>query len=91
MSAPQPRSQPRFEALLYRRSPFISFLFQELEWWTTKDKDLIATITIETQFKKAESNFKIAIVVAIRLGVTSARSYGDGSGLWRWRGRRFGL
>jgi len=29
--------------------------------------------------------------MAIRLGVASARPYGDGSGLWRWRGRRFGL
>lgn len=47
MSNPVPLSQPRFEALLYRRSPFTWFLFRELEWWKTGDESLIAAITLD--------------------------------------------
>ncbi|WP_424312393.1 hypothetical protein [Haloferula sp.] len=42
-----PLSKPRFEALLYRRSPFTWFLFRELEWWANEDESLIATITLD--------------------------------------------
>jgi hypothetical protein len=47
MSAPRSLSQPRFEALLYRRSPFTWYLFKELEWWSTEDENLLATITLD--------------------------------------------
>ncbi len=47
MDAPVKLSQPRFEALLYRRSPFTWFLFRELEWWANGDESLIATITLD--------------------------------------------
>ena len=47
MSSPKPLSQPRFEALLYRRSPFTWFLFRELEWWSTEDESLISVITLD--------------------------------------------
>ena len=40
-------SQPRFEALLYRRSPFTWYLFEELEWWSSEDESLLATITLD--------------------------------------------
>lgn len=47
MSTPKPVSQPRFEALLYRRSPFTWYLFKELEWWSTEGESLLATITLD--------------------------------------------
>lgn len=47
MSAPKSLSQPRFEALLYRRSPFTWYLFKELEWWSTEDESLLAAITLD--------------------------------------------
>lgn len=47
MIALKPLSQPRFEALLYRRSPFTWYLFKELEWWSTEDESLIAAITLD--------------------------------------------
>lgn len=47
MRAPQRLSQPRFEALLYRRSPFTWHLFKELEWWSTEDEILLAAITLD--------------------------------------------
>jgi len=45
MSDPKPLSQPRFEALLYRRRPLSFALLREIEWWAIKDESLIATIT----------------------------------------------
>ena len=47
MNAPKPLSHPRFEALLYRRSPFTWYLFKELEWWSTEDESLLAAITLD--------------------------------------------
>lgn len=47
MTVPKPISQPRFEALLYRRSPFTWYLFKELEWWSTEDESLMAAITLD--------------------------------------------
>jgi hypothetical protein len=44
---PKPLSQPRFEALLYRRSPFTAYIYRELEWWTNDDESLISTITLD--------------------------------------------
>ena len=47
MSDPKPLSQPKFEALLYRRSPFTAHIFRESEWWTNDDESLISTITLD--------------------------------------------
>ena len=47
MSTPKALSQPRFEALLYRRSPFIYSFVRELEWWTIENESLIAAITFD--------------------------------------------
>lgn len=47
MSTLKPLSQPRFEALLYRRSPFTWYIFKELEWWSTDDESLLAAITLD--------------------------------------------
>jgi len=46
MSETKPLSQPRFEALIYRRAPFVALLFDELEWWSTEDESLISVITL---------------------------------------------
>lgn len=47
MSAPRPLSQPRFEALLYRRTPWAPLISRELEWWTNEDESLIATVSLD--------------------------------------------
>lgn len=38
-------TKPRFEALLYRREPYVQFLFEELEWWTSANESVIAVLT----------------------------------------------
>jgi len=44
MSTVRPLSKSRFEALLYRRSPFVAFVFEELERWSNADETVIATL-----------------------------------------------
>lgn len=42
-----PLSQPRFEALLYRRVPWATNVAREVEWWRNADESLIATINLD--------------------------------------------
>lgn len=65
MCIPVPLSQPRFEALLYRRSPFTWFLFRELEWWKSEDESLIATITLDA----IDNDFAYAVLGRDETGV----------------------
>lgn len=65
MSQPKPISHPRFEALLYRRSPFTWFIFRELEWWSTEDETLMSVITLD----QADGDYGYAILGRDETGV----------------------
>jgi hypothetical protein len=47
MCTVRPLSQPRFEALLYRRSPWVEFIFDAKEWWSNTDESLIAVLGLD--------------------------------------------
>lgn len=42
-----PLTKPRFEALLYRRMPWTEMVTRELEWWSSGDETLIATLSLD--------------------------------------------
>jgi hypothetical protein len=47
VSALKPLSKPRFEALLYRRSPIAQFTVGELEWWTNDDESILGMASLD--------------------------------------------